>query len=240
MQKTDLTQLGPLYDKKARCPVCEHSFTSKKVRTRFIKPLKTDSDFGPLFDKNDPNNPLYYYVFVCPQCGFAFTEDFLKPVTETLKNKVAREITDKMDKSAEYCGERSFTTAVRAFKLAIYSGQIIEETHYALAKICHRLAWIYRTAEKAEEENRFIKLAAQEYEQSYINSDFSASNIPEIQILFLIGELNRRIGNYREALKYFAAVTEHPDRSRYRKYVNWAREQWRLAAEQYKEGPNRE
>jgi len=234
MEKKELSDMNPLYDKKVQCPVCNHLFSSKKVRTRFIKSSRTDSDFGMLFARDDMNNPLFYYVMVCPQCGFSFSEDVKRPVPQTAKDRVKIEITDKMDNNIDYCGERDFSMAEKTFKLAIYSGQLIGEKHIAFARLCLRLAWLYRGIEKREEEMRFIKLAVSEFEQSYINSDFNPENTPEIYILYMIGELNRRLGNHNEALKYFASVTEHPDKSRNVKYVNMARNQWKLAVEEYK------
>ena len=207
--------------------------TTKKVRSRFIKPQRIDSDFGPVFREGD-YNPLYYYIVICSQCGFSFTEDFMSYFSQTTRDRINKEITDKIDKNTDYCSERDFDKAVRAFKLAIYSAQLAKEKHIVFAHICLRLAWTYRGKDNKDEELRFLKLALNEYKEAYIKSDFDSEKIPEIQILYMIGELNRRLGNYSEAVKYFAAVTEHDDKSRYMKYVSLAREQWKLAAEGYR------
>lgn len=232
--KEDLSKLEPLYDKTYECAFCGLSFKTKKVRSRFVKPRGTDSDFGPIFSPGESNNPLLYFIDVCPQCGLAFTEDFARAYSQTVKQRIQQEITDKMDKSANYCGERDFAKAVKAYKLAIYSAQVTRERHIAFANVCLRLAWLYRCEGKHTEENRFTQLAAAEFEQSYINSDFNAENIPEMQILYIIGELNRKLGKYNEAVKYFTAVVEHEDRSRYTKYVKLAREQWQLTVHDYR------
>lgn len=235
LTKIDLSTLEPLYDKKFSCPFCKEAFTSKKVRSRFVKPLRTDSDFGPLFDANEENNPLYYYVIVCPHCGFSFTEDFSKNISQMNRNKIQQEITDKIEKTIDYCGPRDFDLAVRASKLAIYTGQLLQEKHAVMGNLCLRLAWLYRGAGKKEEETRFLQLSAIEFEQSFINTDFNSETTPEMQILYLVGELNRKLGNYQQAVNYFSKVVEHPDRSRYVKYVNLAREQWKIAVEEYRE-----
>ncbi len=234
MKEIELSGLDTLYDKKVQCPFCSHSFTSKKVRIKFIKPLKVDSDFGPIFAKEDKNNPLFYYVIVCPNCGFSFTEDFSKPFGQLTKQKVEDEISKKIDRNIDYCGVRDFLGAERAYKLAIYSGQLIGENHIVFANLCLRLAWINRGTGKKEEERRFLQLAASEFEQSYINTDFIPKNMPEIQILYLIGELNRQLGNSSKAVRYFSAVIGHPEKSKNSKYVNLARSQWKLAADEYR------
>lgn len=231
--KDSSSLLEPLYDKKVHCLFCEKAFTTKKVRSRYIKPTRVDSDFCPIFTYGDPN-PLYYYVMICPQCGFSFTEDFADYFSQATRDRINKEIANKMDKNTDYCGARDFDKAIRTYKLGIYFAQLANEKHIVFAHICLRLAWTYRGKDNTEEEFRFLKLALNEYEKTFMNSDFDPEKIPELQVLYMIGELNRRLGNYSEAVKYYSTVTEHDDRSRYMKYVNLAREQWKLAVEEYK------
>ncbi|RNC28913.1 MAG: hypothetical protein AWM53_01100 [Candidatus Dichloromethanomonas elyunquensis] len=231
----DLSTIEPLYDKKAKCIYCQNTFTTKKIRSRFVKPLKIEQDFGPLFKEGEENNPLLYYVTVCSECGFSFTEDFSHHISEASRKKVQKEITEKMDKVTDFWGKRNVNQAVRAYKLAIYSAQLVLEKHIVFANLCLRLAWLYRGIGNQQEEKRFLELAVSEFEKSYIHTDFKTETTPEVSILYLIGEINRRLGNYNEAITYFTAVAEHPERSRYTKYVNYAREQWQLAAREYRE-----
>lgn len=235
-KKLNPSKLEPLYAKKVKCNICENTFTSLKVRSRFVKPVRVESDFGPVFRQEDPNNPLLYHVTVCPSCGFAFTEDFANYYGQKARQRVQEEITAKKEHNLDYCGERDFAKAVSTYKLAIFSGQLVEAKHIVLANLCLRLAWLYRGASRKEEEERFLELAAFEYAQSYTYSDFDSLNTPEMKVLYLVGELNRRLGNYNKALQYFSTVTEHPEKSRYMKYVNLARQQWRLAVQEYKQG----
>ena len=234
-KRLNVANLSPLYDKKFTCPVCDYNFVSKKLRSRFVKPIRTDSDFGPVFAKGDSNNPLFYYVAVCPECGFAFSEDFSTNISQTSKQRVREELSAKMEKTVDYGQERDFSQAVNTYKLAIYSGQLVRERHLVLAKLCHRLAWLYRGMEEVAEERRFLELAASEFEQAYINSDYDEEKVPEIQILYLVGAINHKLGKYNEAVQFFAKVTEHETRSRYTKYVNLARRQWKIAVDEYRE-----
>jgi uncharacterized protein (DUF2225 family) len=235
IRKLDLSKLEPLYTKKIKCYICENTFTSLKVRSRFVKPLSVESDFGPVFKQEEPNNPLLYYVTVCPSCGFAFTEDSANYYGQMARKRVQEEITAKREQNHDYCGKRDFPKAVSTYKLAIFSGQLVEAKHIVLANLCLRLAWLYRGASRKEEEERFLELAASEYAQSYTYSDFDPQTTPEMKVLYLVGELNRRLGNYNKALQYFSTVTEHPEKSRYMKYVNLARQQWQLAVQEYKQ-----
>ncbi|MGI5902132.1 MAG: DUF2225 domain-containing protein [Desulfitobacteriia bacterium] len=234
MKKPDLTNLSVLYDKKIECSACKTLFTSKKVRSRFVKPQAVDSDFGPIYAPGDEGNPLLYFVAVCPECGFSFTEDFSKPLSSSVRQIIVNELSNKLDRSVDFCGPRDFSTAVRTYKLAIYSGELVREKHITFAKLCLRLAWLQRNKGDREEEKRFLQLAATEFEQSYIHSDFNPEKVPEIFILYMIGELNRRLGNYDIALRYYDAVVNHRDRSRYTRYIKMAREQWKIAVDEHR------
>lgn len=225
--------IEPLYDKKYKCPFCEDKFTSKKVRSRYIKPLRVDKDFGPIFKEELPN-PLYYYAVVCPECGFSFSEDFAGYLSKAARERIENDIRKKWDKS-NYCGKRDLEAAVKSYKLAIYSGQLAYEKHIVFANLCLRLAWIYRNVGDNSEENRFLQLAAKELEESYMSSDFVGVSMTEIQILYLTGEIKRRIGQYNEAVRFFTSVVEHPDKNSYHKYVNLSREQWKLAVQEFRE-----
>lgn len=230
----DLKQLEPLYNKKVECLCCSSVFSTKKIRSRYVKPQRVESDFGPVFGQKD-YSPLYYYVLSCPHCGFSFTEDFSPLVSQAAKEKISREITSKMDKNIDYCGERDSSQAIKTYMLAIYCAELVKEKPIVFAHLCLRLAWIFRTQNKESEEQRFLSLALSKYEEAFINSEFNPERTPELQILYMIGELNRRLGKYQEAVKYFSIITEHDDGSRYTKYVNLARQQWRLAVEEFRE-----
>lgn len=234
LNKLGASDLQPLYDKRYICHLCKKPFTNKNVRSRFVKPIQVDSDYGPVFKPDEVNNPLYYYIAVCPHCGFPFAEDFSAPQGDKVREIVKEKITEKIKKPSDYGGKRDFAQAVNAYKLAIYAAQLTHERHIVLARICHRLAWLFRGRDDKTEEKRFLQLAASEYELSYVHTDSLAEDMPEIAVLYVIGELNQRLGNYHAAIKFFSIVVEHPDRSRYMKYVKKAREQWKIAAEKYR------
>ncbi|MEV5113296.1 DUF2225 domain-containing protein [Peribacillus frigoritolerans] len=49
--------------------------SNKKVRSRFVKVAKYDTDFCPIHADSAVNS-LYYNIFVCSHCGFSYSEDF--------------------------------------------------------------------------------------------------------------------------------------------------------------------
>lgn len=230
-------ELDILYDKKFVCPLCNAAFTSKKIRSRFIKPIRLDSDFCQLFAPGDPN-PLHHYIIVCPECSYGFYEDSSR-IPLNVRDELARFLSDwRLSHTKSYCRERSLYDVIETYRLALVLGDLIHETHINRAGLNIRLAWLFREQQDAPSETRYLKEALQQYEQSYINSDFLKTNTTEMQILYMIGELHRRQKNYAEAIRYFGMVVYHEDRSRYRKFVNLARDQWTLAREEHKQENN--
>ncbi|MBO0998349.1 DUF2225 domain-containing protein [Bacillus sp. SD075] len=49
-----------------------------------------------------------------------------------------------------------------------------------------------------------MKFVLKEYEASYSTWDFSGTQVSEARILYLAGDISRRIGNEKAAIKYFS------------------------------------
>lgn len=230
-----MPEIGPFYEKKIPCLFCGKEFTTLRVRSRYSRPTKIDSDFCPHYPPGT-HNPHYYYVNVCPECGFAFSEEFSPqfPVStkEIIKVKILSPWEKRKQEQRDYCHTRDLQQALDSYKLAIYAGTLKKEKHAAMAGLCLRLAWIYRTQNIPDQEQRFLQLALQEYEESYQLSDFAGTSMSEMKTLFIIGELSRRLGDYHKAISYFSKVIQHPNKDDEIKMVNLAREQWALTVEE--------
>ncbi|MDQ7094785.1 DUF2225 domain-containing protein [Desulfosporosinus sp. PR] len=228
--------MNDLYTIKVNCPHCGKAFETFKVRYRRSVPYKIDSDFCPYYKEGD-SNPHFYYAKVCPDCGFAFTDEFSENFPLGTKELINAKITAGWRKK-EFGQARDVEKAIESLKLAIYSATLKKEKHSVLGGLCLRLAWIYRTAnrqESQEEEERFLKLALQEYEEAYLHSDFKGTSLSELNVLFLIGELSRRLGQFSKAISYFSKIAEHPRRYEEAKILDRARKQWKITAEQNRE-----
>lgn len=223
--------LEPLYTQQVACPLCETKYSTMKVRSRFAYAYQTDSDFCPHY-KSD-NNPLYYFVYVCPECGYAYTKQFSDDFNPMVKEKLKEQISDKWEKR-DFGYKRNIEQALSTIKLAIFSGTIKQEKHSVIAGLCLRLAWLYRREESKEQEERFLRLAVKEYENAYTQCDFDDTSMSEIKVIYLIGELNRRLGEFHKAIRYFSMVTEHKNKNLETGIVRLAREQWQVAREEYK------
>lgn len=217
-------QLTPLYDKHETCAVCQTTFVSKKIRSRFIKLDHTDTDFCPYY-KDEENSPLLYFVKVCPNCGYSYSDQFGTYFPEGTKEHIDRLVRAKWVPH-NYGEERTVSQAIQTYKLAVYCATIKREKSIVIASLLIRLAWIYRKAEKAGEERRFLELALESFNDAYLEGFYGNSDMTEIRVLYLLGELNKRIGNYEQAITHFAKVVDQQNTTLERKVVELAREQW--------------
>ncbi len=87
------SQIPATYEKKVQCLFCHEPFSTTRIRSRFIRIERVDSDFYQEY--KDPNlNPYYYEVDVCPYCGFAFSENFAPDFPPGAREDVAHALKD--------------------------------------------------------------------------------------------------------------------------------------------------
>jgi len=222
--------LESFYEKKLTCIYCTKPFNTLRVRSRFSIPYQIDSDFCPHFREGN-YNPHFYFVNVCPECGFAFSEEFSDQFPKGTKEIIRAQITGHWIKRS-FGQVRNIHQALEAYKLAILAGSLKEEKYAVIAGLCLRLAWLYRSENNSEQEKRFMGMALNAYEESFVHSDFADTSMSEIKVLFMIGESSRRLGQYPKAVSYFSKVVQHKDAKDEQKIVNMAREQWRVTREE--------
>ncbi|PLT34006.1 DUF2225 domain-containing protein [Bacillus sp. V5-8f] len=219
-----MEELQPAFDRNVQCLYCNHKFTTKKIRSRFIKVTNYDSDFRPNYANNQAN-ALYYNISVCPSCGFSFSDDFTKYFAPGTRQLIQERVASKWI-ATDYSGERTADDAINAYKLAGYCATLKKEKHISIAGIFLRIAWLYREKGEHEQEQRFLKLARHEYMESYSTDDFKGTQVSEVRLLYLAGELSTRIGDIPAAMKYFSLVIEKQKQTVETKLIDMAKERW--------------
>ncbi|WP_285768365.1 DUF2225 domain-containing protein [Peribacillus sp. SI8-4] len=216
--------LHPLYDKSMECLLCKQTSTTKKVRSRFVKVAKYETDFCPIYTDSSIN-ALYYTIFVCPHCGFSYTEDFSRYFPPATKEAIEEKVSSRWFPQ-HFSNERSIHDAINTYKLASYCGALKKEKHIILAGIHLRIAWLYRITQNAKQEERFLRFALMEYEASYSTGDFIGTRATEAKILYLAGDISRRMGNDKAAIKYFSLVFERQKNARETSLIQMARDRF--------------
>lgn len=212
--------------------MCKKSFTSKKLRSRFIKVTGYDSDFCPNYT-SDETNPILYHVEVCPHCGFSSTNDFSPYFPPGSVESIQSKVCDQWNPH-DFGQKRSIHAAIKTYKLAVYCGLLKKEKNIAIAGMYVRLAWLYRSLQNKEQEQRFLKLAVNSYIDSYMADDFRGTQVSDVRILYLIGELSRRTYQNEQAVKFFSKVIEKQNQSIESGIIDMARERWYEMRESHK------
>lgn len=216
--------LEPLYSIKVTCYSCEHEFSTSRVRPSFKKAVRSDSDFCSYY-KNE--NPDYYVVRVCPKCGFASTENSTERLTDGQRKLFADKISKRWIER-DFSGHREWEAALETYKLALLCAQTIGDKERIIASLLHHIAWLYRYQGNEEQEQRFMKYCLDSYIRVYELEGVGANNA---RLLYLIGELSRRIGEFHQAVKWFSRVINDKniiDAA----MIRASREQWGVLREQ--------
>ncbi|MDQ0247255.1 uncharacterized protein (DUF2225 family) [Bacillus fengqiuensis] len=227
-----MNHIPPLYDRNVACMVCHKNYTTKKIRSRFIKAVKYDTDFFTHYE-NDDLNPTFYHVNVCPHCGFSATEDFSPYFAPNSLDHIKEKVCSQWN-AQNYGEKRSIEQAINSHKLAIYCASLKKEKHITIAGLLLRLAWLYRIKEQTKKEHHFLAYARQEYIESYSQDDFRGTQMGIVRILYIIGELSRRIGDEKQSALYFSKIIQKHSRDGDQKIVEMARERWYEIREQQK------
>lgn len=217
-------ELEPLYSTKVTCTLCEETFSTSRVRPSFKRAVKSDTDFCGYYNNE---NPDYYVVRVCPHCGFAFTENFSERLTDQKRSTFRKEIGARLI-PREYSGHRDWKDALETYKLALLCAQHIGETERIVASLLHHIAWLYRYNKDVEQEQRFLKFSLESYIRVFEVEGVGAN---DARLMYLIGELHRRTGNFHEAVRWFSRVI-NDQKIMDAAMIRAAREQWTAIREE--------
>jgi uncharacterized protein (DUF2225 family) len=123
--------------------------------------------------------------------------------------------------------------AIATFKLAIYTAELRNAKASLIAGLCLKLAWLYRFAED-KQENVFLEHAMEKYLEAFDKEELPFGNLNGISVMYLLGELSRRLGKLNDAIAWFGKAVSSPERGSNPRIERMARDQWALAKEQYK------
>jgi len=184
-----MTTLVPI---ELKCSVCEKTFESSEIGSCGFANRRTD--FRPNYWGF---NPVYYFYHLCPHCGFCAS----KSIFETNFDKT--EIKHKMDE----LGPLKNDILSKKLERAMVCLEITNELGIAnVNDLTLANNWIepYWWAENEGEIKKFGNIALR-----YFYRAFEKNQVPADQIIstkYLMGEINRRIGNIEKAIELFDEV----------------------------------
>ncbi|NMM61518.1 DUF2225 domain-containing protein [Clostridium sp. P21] len=191
-----------LYDREITCPVCDNVFKAKAVKTSAARMSGRDSDS---FIRYDVINPYFYDVWICNKCGYsAMKSDFNKLrgyQIDLVKEKIQPKWRPK-----NYPDVYNVNIAIERFKLSLLNYYVTDSKPSKKAMNCLKLAWMYRLLKDTENESMFLKQALEGFNSAFFNEAFPLYNMDKFTSMYIIGELNRRLGNNDEGSKWFSQL----------------------------------
>jgi len=199
-------------------------FEVTKVKSNASKISSIDTDFCVYYEGI---NPILYDVWVCEHCGYAAQNDKFEKILLREAKLILSEITPKWTQRS-FSGERTIHQALEAFKLALVNIDVRKGKPSDYAKVCIRIAWLYRLLDDPKEKV-FLKFTADNYAKAFQTERFPVDKLDENTCMYTIAELNRRIGNNLEAVKWFSGIISSKDARKNTKLLEKTREQYQLA-----------
>lgn len=195
-----------LYDVTLTCPVCGNNFQAKAVKSSAYRRQKSDSDF---LIRYSLINPYFYEVYLCNVCGYAAMKQDFEKIRDYHIELIQKKVSPKWQ-GRRYPDVYDAEIAIERYKLALLSSVVMEAKTSRKALTCLRLAWMYRLIEDDKNEQLFLNQALEGFSEAYMNEDFPICSMDKYTMMYLIGELNRRIGNLDEANQWFSKILTTP------------------------------
>jgi hypothetical protein len=212
-----------LWAKPLVCPVSGTRFNTLNVRPDAIKTKARESDFHDVYVGL---NPLWYLIYVCPECFYAsYPDDFTALAPEETKAlSAATSLRQQVASGVPFDGPRDADAAAVSFELAIASYLLRAPNPQRLAGLYHRMAWLAREAGDAATEQQLLGGAQKHYLEALESTPSDPS--AELMLLYTVGDLNLRLGSPTEAVKVFARVSQHPQFKQMPDIQRLTRDRW--------------
>lgn len=223
------------FTKEVVCPVCAGDFKGISYKQKSFKFLKRESDFHEIFDGG---SPIMHDIWVCPHCFYAAKkEEFLKiKVKEIEKILSLKSVREKECKGIDFNKIRNYESSISSYKLASMCYEAMGYGTGYIGNLYLKMAWVAREKKKIDDELRYLEMAVSNFEAAVESGENFAGQLSKLAVEYLMGEIYRRIKNYKRAEEYFLGVIGKKDETREKNIVNMAESQYeQLKLERTKE-----
>ncbi len=224
------------FEREYTCPVCRTTFKSFSVRSSATYVEEKESDFHVRYKGV---SPLHYSIIVCPVCEYAASNTtFAKELSLNMAEQLAVALSRlRSNDGTIYGEERDLDITLKAFQLAIRTAQLKKVSPAELSGLLLAAGWITREMKNIDLEKVYVNEALKHYVEAFNNGSREIGNLNDLQATYLIGDLYRRCGEYREAISWFNKVISHKNIKNNPNVEKLARDGWALAREESKNMP---
>lgn len=204
--KDDFNPLNFLYEKSFSCPVCGNEIKAKAVKNGKTRLLSKDTDLMP---RHAPINPMFYDVVICPKCGYAALAKYFDKIKHEQTLVIKSTLTPKF-KPKVYPDEYDVDIAIERYKLSLLNSVVKNSKVSERAYTCLKLGWMYRLKDDSENELKFLEQALVGFRDAFTKEPFPICGMDTYTLIYLLGELSRRLGLTEDAMRWFGKVIVTP------------------------------
>ena len=186
--KKETNEEDLLFDKSYTCPVCDHEFKSRMVRTGKVRLVGADSDLRPRYMGVDS---LKYDAILCPKCGYAALNRYFNFVMSSQAKNIKEKISANFHYQPEAGKIYTYDDALTRHKMALLNTVVKNGKSSERAYTCLKMAWLCRGKREL-----------------LMQGDYKKEEVTELinEEKELLAELARRIGKNDEAKRYVSKV----------------------------------
>lgn len=210
--------------KSIRCPVCDHVFRTRLVKTGRVKRLEPDFDLRPRFAYIDTNK---YDVSSCPKCGYTAINRYFSHITSGQVKLIDQGVHSKFKANTLVNAEDAleaytYEEAIEYCKLALYCTMVKKGSTSEKAYECLKLSWLYRGwREKLEsegtndrellsnvkaEEDAYYKQAFEGFMKAIASESFPMCGMEESTVNILLANMAFKLEKYDVSSKLVSAI----------------------------------
>lgn len=210
--------------KSIRCPVCDHVFRTRLVKTGRVKRLEPDFDLRPRFAYIDTNK---YDVSSCPKCGYTAINRYFSHITSGQVKLIDQGVHSKFKANTLVNAEDAleaytYEEAIEYCKLALYCTMVKKKSTSEKAYECLKLSWLYRGwREKLEsegtndrellsnvkaEEDAYYKQAYEGFMKAIASESFPMCGMEESTVNILLANMAFKLEKYDVSSKLVSAI----------------------------------
>ncbi|MGD0621511.1 MAG: DUF2225 domain-containing protein [Thermacetogeniaceae bacterium] len=198
------------YSVDVQCPVCKGHFKANKMFESKLKQLSHDAEMRTRFEDIEP---IHYKVWVCPDCLYA---NFMNRWSDLSSSQIStlKESVEKRKSILSGLPEPGGNAekALNDYRLAIECLTQIKAVSNVIGSAWVNLAWLYDDLGAVDLAAAARKNSLAAYEEYYFQERSMTPSL-ELQVLYIIGQLNKKLGNVKKAHEYFLKVLQYKDHS---------------------------
>ena len=206
-----------IFSKDITCPICDKSFSGIRIRESRLIAKEVRNDSRIIYKDFEP---LWYYIWVCPNCLFAYPHKQFSKLSHRIKEKVSKAKGDApLQGIFKFSPQRTLNEVILSYYLTLHTYEQLKTPIQQLGNLWLRLVWIYEDADCRE----WVQWAAEKalacFEEAIVSNWRSETGYQKLYVI--MAELYIRLGRDEDALRHLLeAVNIRQGNERYRRMAS--------------------